>query len=160
MSGLLDPDSSREYLEVWKTRIDQMAADTQALSNRLERLRVTAADQDGLVEVTIDATGVLVDVRFAARIQRVSPEAVSRAVLGALRLARQDAAAQSRQIITETLGAGSVAGRAIAERMARQPHAAPPTAAPGLDRAPGDASTGGYTDTSAARPRKGEPRKP
>jgi DNA-binding protein YbaB len=120
MTGLLDPDGAMDYLQAWKSRIDRMAADTQAMSDRLAELRVTAEDDNGLAEVTIDSTGTLVDVRFSERIQRVSPEVVSRAVLGALRAARLRAADRSRQIITETVGSESVAARTIAERVERQ----------------------------------------
>ena len=82
--------------------------------------RVTASDDDGLVEVTIDSTGVLLDVRFHQRIQRVAPEAVSQALLGALQAARAEAADRSREIITETVGTESAAARTIAERVERQ----------------------------------------
>ena len=118
--GLLDPEGARAYLRDWKGRIDQMAADTKAMSDRLERLRVTVADSNGLAEVTIDSTGALVGVRFSERIQRVAPEVVSRAVMSALREARLTAAERSRQVITETMGSESVAARTIAERVERQ----------------------------------------
>jgi DNA-binding protein YbaB len=118
--GFLDPDASRAYLREWKSRVDKMAADTKAVSDRLAELRVTAEDDNRLVEVVIDATGVLVGVEFSERIQRVAPDVVSRAVLSALRAARLRAAEQSRQIIAETMGADSPAARTIAERVERQ----------------------------------------
>jgi DNA-binding protein YbaB len=118
--GLLDPEGSQKYLESWKKRIDRMAADTQAMSDRLGSLRVTAEDDNDLVEVTIDSSGALVDLTFTQRIRRTPPEAVARAVLRALRTARLTAAERSREIITETLGSDSVAGRTIAERMEQQ----------------------------------------
>ncbi|MEU4243237.1 YbaB/EbfC family nucleoid-associated protein [Actinoplanes sp. NPDC026619] len=118
--GLLDPDGAMGYLRDWKSRVDRMAADTQAMSDRLTSMRVTATDDNKLATVTIDSTGVLVDVEFAERIQRVAPDAVSRAVLSALRSARLSAARLSRQIVAETIGDDSVAGRAIAERMEKQ----------------------------------------
>ena len=118
--GLLDPEGAQEYLQSWKKRIDRMAADTQAMSDRLGRLRVTAQDDNGLAEVTIDSTGALVGVRFGPGIQRVQPDTVARAVMSALRSTKRTAAEQSRQIITETVGGDSVAGQAIAERMERR----------------------------------------
>ena len=116
----LDPDASRAYLRGWKSRVDKMAADTKAVSDRLAELRITAEDDNRLVKVAIDATGVLIDVEFNERFQRVAPDVVSRAVMSALRAARLRAAEQSRQIITETMGAGSPAARTIAERVERQ----------------------------------------
>ncbi|WP_433374962.1 YbaB/EbfC family nucleoid-associated protein [Actinoplanes sp. CA-142083] len=116
----LDPDAADTYLRGWKARIDRMAADTKAMSDRLADLRVTASDDDDLVEVTIDSTGVLLDVRFDQRIQRAAPEVVSRALMSAVRAARVRAADQTRQIITETVGSESAAARTIAERVERQ----------------------------------------
>jgi DNA-binding protein YbaB len=114
---LLDPDSSREYLRDWKGRVDRAAAATQAMADRLGDLRISAVDGNGLVEVTIDSGGVLIDVRFTERIQRVAPDVVSRAVMTALGSARRKVAAVSKEIIDETLGPGSAAGRVIEDRL-------------------------------------------
>ncbi|MEU4218524.1 YbaB/EbfC family nucleoid-associated protein [Actinoplanes sp. NPDC026623] len=118
--GVLDPDGAMEYLGRWKADIERRAADTQAASDRLARLRVGGRDGNDLVEVTIDSTGVLVDLRFTTRIQRVEPDAVARAVLTAVGNARRQAAERSREIIVETMGPDSVAGQAIADRVERQ----------------------------------------
>ncbi|MGK5684910.1 YbaB/EbfC family nucleoid-associated protein [Actinoplanes sp. URMC 104] len=114
---LLDPDSSRDYLRDWKGRVDRAAAAAQAMSERLGDLRITAADGNGLVEVTIDSAGVLVDVRFSDRVQRVSPDVVSRAVMTAFGSARREAAERTRKVIDETVGPDSVAGRVIGQRL-------------------------------------------
>ena len=120
MPDLLDPDEASAYLQDWKGRIDKMAGDTQAMSDRLAGLRVSARDDDGIVEVTIDSGGALVDIDFTDRIHRVAPGAVSRAVLRALRSARIEAAGRTREIVTETMGPDSVAARTIADRMEEQ----------------------------------------
>jgi hypothetical protein len=44
--GLLDPDGAMEWLSAWKGRIDELAADTKVMSDRLQELRVTAADDN------------------------------------------------------------------------------------------------------------------
>ena len=116
----LDRDGARAYVRAGKSRIDRKAADTQAMSDRLAGLRVTAEDGNGIAEVTIDSTGVLVDLRLSERTQRVAPDAVSRAVMSALREARLKAAEQSRRIVEETMGSDSVAARAIADRVEQQ----------------------------------------
>ncbi|MEJ2854143.1 MULTISPECIES: YbaB/EbfC family nucleoid-associated protein [unclassified Saccharothrix] len=117
---ILDPDGARERLVAWKGRIDKLAADTQAMSERLSGVRVSAADPGGLAEVTVDSTGALVDLRFTDRIQRTAPEAVSRVVLATLAAARRQLADRSQEIIADTIGADSPAGRAIAERVGQQ----------------------------------------
>ena len=118
--GLLDPDGSRAYLRDWKARVDRTAANTQAMSDRLAQLRITAEDGNNLVAVTIDSGGVLLDVRFTERIQRVAPDAVSRAVMTALGTARRTAAERSREIVADTMGPDSVAARVITDRLEQQ----------------------------------------
>jgi hypothetical protein len=109
-----------EQMRAWKGRIDRLAADTQAMSSRLQDLRVTAADDNGLAEVTIDSAGILVDLRLGKQIQRVAPEVTARTIMETLRRARTQLADRSKEIITETLGADSEAARGIAERVGQR----------------------------------------
>ncbi|MGI5211546.1 YbaB/EbfC family nucleoid-associated protein [Plantactinospora sp. CA-290183] len=118
--GILDPDGAMEHLSAWKGQIDRLAADTRAMSDRLDQLRVTATDDNGLAQVTIDHTGALVDLRLTPRIQRVAPEAVSRAIMNTIQGARKKAADRAREIIAETVGVDSPAARTIAERVDQQ----------------------------------------
>jgi DNA-binding protein YbaB len=120
MDDVLDPDGAMERLSAWKGRIDRLAADTKAMSDRLQDLRVTAADDNGMVEVTVDAGGSLVDLWLGPRIQRVAPEVVARTVMETVRAAKSALADRSQEIIAETVGTDSVAARAIAERVGRQ----------------------------------------
>jgi hypothetical protein len=114
---LLDPDGAIEYLRQWKDRIDQTAARTRAMADRLDQLRASATDTDGLAEVTVDSTGVLVDLHLTQRIHRVSPNAVARAILYAVQQARLEVARKSREIVIDEMGPESVAARAIAEKI-------------------------------------------
>ncbi|MFD2767102.1 YbaB/EbfC family nucleoid-associated protein [Micromonospora eburnea] len=118
--GVLDPDGAMEQMRAWKGRIDKLAADTKVMSDRLQDLRVTVADDSGLAEVTVDSTGALLDLRLGRQIQRVSPEVVAQAVMTAIRRAKGQLAERSRQIIADTVGTESAAARAIAERVDRQ----------------------------------------
>lgn len=115
--AFLDPNSSRDYLRSWKERVDTLAARTQAMSEQIERLRVSAKDGNDLAEVTIDSTGVLVDLKLSPRMHRFEPDVVAGAVLTALAKARKTAAARSREIAEATLGPDSIAARAIANRI-------------------------------------------
>jgi len=128
----LDPDASRAYLRSWKEKADQAAARAQAMAEQLQRLRVTAADDNGLAEVTIDSSGVLLDLELTDRIHRYAPDAVARAVLSALRAARQKAARQAHDIAVEAMGPDSLSARTIADRMRQQ------LERPEAEEAPGD----------------------
>jgi DNA-binding protein YbaB len=115
--AFLDPDASRAYLRSWKERVDQTAARAQAMAEQLEHLRTKAKDGNGLAEVTIDSSGVLLDLELTERIHRFEPEVVARAVLTALREARTKAAERAREIAVETMGPDSLSARTIADRM-------------------------------------------
>lgn len=116
---ILDPDGAREHLAAWKGRIDKMARDTEAMRQRLQDLRVTATDPNGLAEVSVDSTGALVDLKLTDRISRVAPDVVARAIMATLGQARTTLADRSKEVIAETVGTESPAARAIAESVDR-----------------------------------------
>jgi DNA-binding protein YbaB len=115
--AFLDPDASREYLRSWKENVDRTAARAAAMSEQMERLRVTARDSNSLAEVTIDSAGVLVGLELTDRIHRFEPAVVARAVMSALREARATAAGRAHDIAVETMGPDSLSARVIADRM-------------------------------------------
>lgn len=115
--AFLDPDASRDYLRSWKEKVDRTAAQAAAMSRQMERLRVTARDDNGLAEVTVDSAGVLVGLELTDRIRRFEPEVVARAVMTAVREARARAADRAHEIAAETMGPDSLSARTIAERM-------------------------------------------
>ncbi|MEU8423397.1 YbaB/EbfC family nucleoid-associated protein [Micromonospora sp. NPDC048835] len=118
--GLLDPGGAMERLAEWKGRLDQLSAATDAMSERVQELRVTVADGNGLVEVTVDSVGALVDLHLGQRVQRVAPEVVARTIMTTIAAAKRQLADRAQEIIGDTLGTDSPAARAIAERVGRQ----------------------------------------
>jgi DNA-binding protein YbaB len=118
--SVLDPGGAMERIDAWKNRIDKLAVDTKAMSDRFQELRVTAADRDGIVEVTVDSVGALVDLRLTHRIQRVSPDVVAQTIMDTIRVAKQQVASRAEEIIADTVGTESPAARAITERVGKQ----------------------------------------
>lgn len=132
---LLEPGEALDRLAAWKGRIDRLAADTKAMSDRLGDLRITAADDTRMVEVTIDAQGALVDIRLGRRIQQVEPEVVAGTIMTTIREARRRTADRAQEIIAETVGTESPAARAIAAQVGeRLRDAAPAGDAEARDR--------------------------
>ena len=117
---IFDPDGARDRMAAWKDRIDQLAADTKAMSDQLERLRVSAKDDHRLCEVTLDHSGNVVGLELSDRIKRVAPETVAQTIMDTIVQAKRLLADRSQEIIESTLGPESNAGRAIAERVRRQ----------------------------------------
>ncbi len=117
---VLTPDGARERLEAWKGRIDKLAADTKAMSDRFQQLQVTRKDRDGMVEVTVDSSGSLVGLRLTREIERSSPDVIAGTIMSTIREAKAELAGRTREIVAETVGTESAAGRAIADRVGRQ----------------------------------------
>lgn len=114
---ILDPEGARERLEAWKGRIDKVAADTKAMSDRFQALQVTATDRAGMVEVTVDSSGALVGLRLTDKIERVAPTDIASTIMDTIRQAKAELADRSQEIIEETVGTESPAAREIAERV-------------------------------------------
>jgi DNA-binding protein YbaB len=133
--NILEPDSAHERLTAWKDRIDKLAADTQAMSERLQEVRVTASDPNGLTELTVDSTGALVDLRLTDRMLRTSPDVVARTIMATLAEAKNKLADRSQEIIADTVGTESPAARAIADSVGQHLRSGP---SPESAAAPGD----------------------
>lgn len=118
--ALLDPEAAKEWLSAWKGRIDELAAATGAMSERVQALRVTVTDPSGLAEVTVDSAGTLVDLRLGERMYQLAPEVVARTILDTVAEAKAEMAVRAQAVITETLGPDSVAGQEIARRLGEQ----------------------------------------
>lgn len=118
--GLLDPDGAYEQIARWREQVEQMASNTQAMSDRLREARESAADANRLVEVTVDSTGRLVDLRLGERSRNVSPDMLARTIMQTIDAAAEKMGERAQQIITETMGPDSVAGREIASRVVQQ----------------------------------------
>lgn len=114
---VLNPDDARQRLEAWKGRIDKLAADTQAMSDRFGQLQVTKMDPNGMTEVTVDSSGSLVNLRLTREIDRSSPDVIAATIMSTIRSAKAELADRTQEIIAETVGTESPAARAIAERV-------------------------------------------
>lgn len=117
---ILDPDEAKERLAAWKGRVDRLAADTKAMSEQMRQLRLTVADPNHMVELTVDSSGALLGIEFSQRIKRVQVDELSRTVMETLHEAKRQLADRAGEIIESTLGVESEAGRGIAERVRGQ----------------------------------------
>jgi DNA-binding protein YbaB len=114
---VLSPEDARERLAAWKGRIDKLASDTKAMSDRFQALQVTKKDTNGMAEVTVDSTGSLIGLKLTREIERASPDVVAATIMSMIRDAKTELAERTQEIVAETIGTESAAGRAIAERV-------------------------------------------
>ncbi|MGW6928843.1 YbaB/EbfC family nucleoid-associated protein [Lentzea sp. NPDC054927] len=133
---ILDPDGARERLAAWKGRIDKLASATLSMSDQLQGVRIVAKDPAGLAEVTIDSTGSMTNLKLTDRISTTAPETVAATIMSTLADARKQLAQRSKEIVAETIGTETAAGRAIVESVGRQLGADEPK--PVARRAPDD----------------------
>ncbi|HUQ55839.1 YbaB/EbfC family nucleoid-associated protein [Lentzea sp.] len=117
---ILDPDGARERLAAWKGRIDKLADDTMSMSRQLQGLRIVAEDPKGIARVTIDSTGTMVNLRLTDRMSGQVPDTVAATIMSTLADARKQLAERSREIVADTIGTETAAGRAIVESVGRQ----------------------------------------
>lgn len=114
---VLTPDDARERLDAWKGRIDKLAADTKSMSDQFQALQVTTRNPNNLVQVTVDSSGSLVDLKLSRDIDRSSPDVLAGTIMSTIRDAKAQLAARTQEIIADTVGTDSPAARAIADQV-------------------------------------------
>ncbi|MFG3339130.1 YbaB/EbfC family nucleoid-associated protein [Glycomyces sp. NPDC048151] len=112
---VLSGEDAVARLQERQAAFQKTVAATQEMATRMRTLTATASDANGLATVTVDSSGVLLKADFSARIQRTAPEAVSRALMEALTAAKLNVAAQTQEVIADTVGADSETGRAVSQ---------------------------------------------
>ena len=123
-------DAAGHRLDEWESSLTDRAARATALSTRARALTGFARSADGLVEVTVDAAGLLADLRLDERTRQHSAAHTARQVLATTRAARADLLRQLTDATTETFGEDDPAGRAIVDSHRRRldPDPGPPDA--------------------------------
>ncbi|MFI7305868.1 YbaB/EbfC family nucleoid-associated protein [Micromonospora aurantiaca] len=113
-------DAAARRLDEWESSLTDRAARARDLSARTQALTGTARSADGLVEVTVDTSGLLTGLRLDERVRQHSAAHTARQILAVTRDARADLLRQLTAATTETLGADDPAARAIVESHQRR----------------------------------------
>ena len=90
------------------------------LAERLAALSASATGDDGGVTVTVAGSGVVTGLRLDDRVRRLDGATLSAEILAAIRRAQAALAAQVEAAVDETVGANSVAGRAVMATVAQR----------------------------------------
>ncbi|WBC15871.1 YbaB/EbfC family DNA-binding protein [Micromonospora sp. WMMA1998] len=122
-------DAATRRLDEWESSLADRAARARDLSARTQALTGTARSADGLIEVTVDQTGALADLRLDERTRQHSAAHTARQILATTRAARVDLLRQLTKATTQALG-DDPAARAIVESHRRRldPDQGPPDA--------------------------------
>ena len=125
MFGDRNLDEAMRLVDDWQAGIEARAARARELASRLGALTGSARSDDGLVSVTVGATGAITGLELKEGIRDRPAADIARAILATVRAARASLTAAATAVTAETVGADSETGKAvIASYVSRQ--ASPP----------------------------------
>jgi DNA-binding protein YbaB len=96
-------DVERE-LDQWVAGFERNAERYRELQRQVEDVRLISTSPSGVVTVSVDATGVVTEVRFTDRIVSTAPEELAAQFMTALNHAKAQIAARVRVVAEDVLG--------------------------------------------------------
>jgi DNA-binding protein YbaB len=90
------------------------------MSEEVAQVSVSAASQDGSVEVTVAGSGTVSDIRLGEAVRKRPAEEIAQEILRVMRRAQAKLAARVAEIAADTVGADSAAGRAVVASFERR----------------------------------------
>jgi DNA-binding protein YbaB len=108
-----DLDEAERLVDDWQAGIEARAAQARELASRLGALTASASSEDGLVSVTVGASGALVNLELDEGIRQQPAATTAREILGALRAAQLALTSAATAVTAETVGAESETGKAV-----------------------------------------------
>ncbi|WP_112271369.1 YbaB/EbfC family nucleoid-associated protein [Lentzea terrae] len=97
----IDPD---QWLKTYGAKIEQAKQQAEQAVGQLGGVGGSASSPDGLITVTVNATGVLTDLRIKPEARGMDPSEIAAAVLAASTKAQREASGQVVQIMGEFVG--------------------------------------------------------
>ncbi|MFG1866979.1 YbaB/EbfC family DNA-binding protein [Micromonospora arborensis] len=105
-------DAAQRRLDEWESSLADQAERAKTLSARMRGLTGTARNAERTVDVTVDSTGLLIDLWLDERIRQQPAAHTARQILETTRAAGADLLRQVGAAAVETLG-DSAGARAI-----------------------------------------------
>ncbi|MEU7979675.1 YbaB/EbfC family DNA-binding protein [Micromonospora sp. NPDC049081] len=106
-------DAATRRLDGWEASFTDRAERVQRLAAQVHTLTGTARSPDRSIEVTVDPTGLLVDLRLDEQTRRHSAAHTARQIMVTARAARTDLLRQLTEATTRVLGADDPTAQAI-----------------------------------------------
>ncbi|MEU5937247.1 YbaB/EbfC family DNA-binding protein [Micromonospora sp. NPDC047187] len=97
-------DAAERRLDEWEKSLAERAARAKTLSASIRDLTGTARNADRTVDVTVDSTGLLIDLRLDERIRQQPAAHTARQILETTAAARADLLRKVSDAATEALG--------------------------------------------------------
>lgn len=93
-----DPAQVERGVDEWVAGVQARAGRMRAVQEQVQRIQVTETSQNGAVTVTVDANGVLTDVRFDEGASRLAPSELGPLLMGCLRRAQAKITERVREV--------------------------------------------------------------
>lgn len=113
-------DAAGRRLDEWEASMADRAARAKTLATQVQALTGSATSPDRSVQVTVDSSGLLIDLRLDERIRRYSSAQTARQIMATTRAAHADLLKQLTEATTETLGDGDPTAQAIIDSYQRR----------------------------------------
>jgi DNA-binding protein YbaB len=108
-----DLDQAERMIDQWQAAFEERAAQARAMSARLLALTAAAESDDGLVRVTVGASGSIAGLDLREGIRDRPAAETARAILSTLRAAQAALTDAATAVTAETIGVGSETGKAV-----------------------------------------------
>jgi DNA-binding protein YbaB len=108
-----DLDEAERMIDRWQAGFDERAARARAMSARLMALTAAAESDDGLVQVTVGASGSITGLDLQESVRDRPAAETAKAILSTLRAAQAALTEAATAVAAETIGAGSETGKAV-----------------------------------------------
>jgi hypothetical protein len=112
-----DLSTAHARIDQWESDLADRVVRANVLASRLVELTATGRDHDGLVEVSVDANGVPVDLWLGEGVRQWAASEIARQILAAMRAAHADLADRVADAARDAYGSDSTVAAAIAARM-------------------------------------------
>ena len=113
MTSPMSPDDAQRWLDDWESNASTKLALARQLAEQVAQVSLTAANQDGSVEVTVDSAGAMTGLRLSEATRKRPADELSQEILTVMRRAQAKLAARVGDIAATTVGADSESGRAL-----------------------------------------------
>jgi DNA-binding protein YbaB len=108
-----DLDEAARLVDDWQAGIEARAAQARELASRLATLTASARSDDGLISVTVGASGGITDLELKDDIRSRPAAETARAILATMRAAQTSLTTAATAVTAETVGADSETGKAV-----------------------------------------------
>ncbi|MCL7456261.1 YbaB/EbfC family nucleoid-associated protein [Micromonospora echinofusca] len=113
-------DEATRRLDAWEASIADRAARAKDLASQVQAMRGTATSPDRTIQVTVDSSGLLVDLRLDERTRQHSAAHTARQILETTRAAHADLLSRITEATRGILGAEDPTAAALVESYRRR----------------------------------------